>query len=62
MRRTLTLKKETLAALSAGELGLVVGGGAVTNLKTECFCSDFAACGPPEDRCPTTPCGTLNGC
>lgn len=59
--RKLSLKKETLADLSADELDRVVGGLGVTQ-NSQCFCSDFAACFPTYD-CTLRDCvATVSGC
>ncbi|HEU0132034.1 MAG TPA: class I lanthipeptide [Mycobacteriales bacterium] len=42
--RTLTLKKETLAELTAAELGAIAGAAAITKICTDTCGSDFAQC------------------
>ncbi|HWL34690.1 MAG TPA: hypothetical protein VNQ77_00715 [Frankiaceae bacterium] len=51
MKRTLTLRRETLSELTSGELGAVVGG-----THAGCAVTDGCTHGPSLDaRCPTTP-------
>lgn len=58
--RSLSLKKETVAELTAGELDAVVGGADVTGL-TRCVCSGVAGC--LTDNCLSqNACFTAQGC
>ncbi|HEU0131048.1 MAG TPA: hypothetical protein VFQ85_08670 [Mycobacteriales bacterium] len=56
--RTLTLKKETLVELTAGELTSVVGAAALT-LKTNCGPTLSLTCGSEIDACITAQACTI---
>ena len=71
MKRTLRLRRETLAELTAGELAGVAGGQIITEVScpaTECVPADIYVRTLPLDRCigplPTFPprCYTFPGC